>query len=61
MRIEYEAGLASDVIEGLRKIGHHVFEGPYDSGFSSVTAISCNPNQYVPIFDPRRSGSKSVF
>lgn len=60
MQIEYEAGLDEDIVEGLKKVGHKMFEGPYDSGFSSVTAISVSDDKYSPVFDPRRQGSSSV-
>lgn len=60
MRIEYEAGLDQDVVDGLAQVGHRMFEGAYDSGFSSVTAIGCDDTKCTPTYDPRRNGSATV-
>lgn len=60
MHIVYENGLDEDIVQGLKKVGHQMIEGPYDSGFSSVTAIGVSDGKFSPVFDPRRQGSSSV-
>lgn len=60
MRIEYEPGLSDEIIQGLQKIGHEMHLSPPD-GFVALTAISREGDKLVPVFDPRRLGSFSVF
>lgn len=60
MRLEYESGLDQSIVDGLAKVGHVMYEGPYDSGFSSVTAIGCDGMKCTPMYDPRRQGSVTL-
>lgn len=61
MRLEYERGIPDDIVEGLRKIGHVMYESPSDSGFASLTAIGRDGKKLVPVFDHRRKGSLEVY
>lgn len=61
MRLEYEAGFSNEIINGLEKIGHKMHLASPDSGFASLTAIGRDGNKLVPVFDPRRLGSSSVY
>lgn len=61
MRIEYEDGLSKELIDGLHKLGHEMHKGPSDMGFASLTAIGRDGNKLIPVYDPRRLGSSSVF
>lgn len=61
MEISHEADLNKDIVDGLKKVGHKMVQAPSDSGFSSVTAIGCDKNKCMPVYDPRRVGSSSIF
>lgn len=60
MEIEYEMGLEKSIINGLEALGHKMYLGPSDSGFSSLTAIGREGKKLVPVYDPRRLGSTSI-
>lgn len=60
MRLEYEPGLTDGLVQELQKIGHEMFLAPAD-GFVAVTAIGREHDKLVPVFDPRRLGSFSLF
>lgn len=61
MRLMYEEGLADDIVTGLESYGHTTIKANADLGFASLTAIGRNGHKLVPVYDPRRLGSTSVF
>lgn len=60
MNLVHEPGLAQDIVDRLRQIGHVMQATSLNSGFSSVTAISCKSKHCVPAYDPRRGGGVAV-
>lgn len=61
MHVIYEEGLSDEIVAGLSAIGHKMIKGTADHGFASLTAIGREGNKLVPVYDPRRRGSTSVF
>lgn len=61
MEISYEQGLPDEVVKGLESFGHKMTPTSPDLGFASLTAIGREGNKLVPVYDPRRLGSTSVF
>lgn len=61
MQLEYETGFSDEIVKGLEKIGHKMYLSPADHGFASLTAIGRDGNKLVPVYDPRRLGSSSVY
>lgn len=60
MRIDYEPGVPDGIVQGLQKIGHEMHLSPLN-GFVGLTAIGREGSKLVPVFDPQRLGSFSVF
>lgn len=60
MRLEHETGFSKETIDGLKHIGHEMYESPSDKGFASLTAIGREGNQLKAVYDPRRKGSTHV-
>ena len=60
MRLEYEQGISSSIVGGLKQIGHQMYENPSDGGFAALTAIGREGKNLVPIFDHRRKGSIQI-
>lgn len=61
MQITYEHRLDEDIVTGLESFGHKMSRANSDFGFTSLTAIGRDGNKLVPVYDPRRIGSTSVF
>lgn len=61
MQVLYEETLADDIVKGLQSIGHTTVKQTADLGFASLTAIGRDGKKLVPVYDPRRLGSTSVF
>lgn len=61
MQITYERTLVDDLVTGLESFGHKMVRANSDFGFASLTAIGRDGNRLVPVYDPRRLGSTSVF
>lgn len=61
MVLNYETGFDSEMIEGLRDIGHIAEELPSDGGFAAMTAIAWEAHYYSSVVDPRRGGNTVVF
>lgn len=61
MQIEYEQKLDNSLIHGLEKLGHKMVQGPVDYGFASLTAIGRKGHKLIPVYDPRRLGSSTVY
>lgn len=57
MRIQFEEGFDSEILEGLRQKQHVTDQIAADSGFAALVAISKEGNTYSGAFDPRRGGS----
>lgn len=60
MQLEYETAFSADIVNGLKQIGHKMFESPSDKGFASLTAVGRDGKQLVAVYDPRRKGSTYV-
>ncbi|XP_068159542.1 scoloptoxin SSD14 [Drosophila tropicalis] len=56
MEVEYEAEVASNIVDYLRQVNHTMYELPVGSGFAAVTAIGAL-SDLEPYFDRRRVGS----
>lgn len=61
MQLQYEKGVPDDIVAGLQSFGHKMVEGTPELGFAALTAIGRDGNKLVPVYDPRRLGSTSVF
>ncbi|KAJ6638689.1 Scoloptoxin SSD14, partial [Pseudolycoriella hygida] len=54
MRLEYDDGLSSTLVNGLKANGHEMYASPSDAGFASLTGISRQGDQIHAVFDRRR-------
>lgn len=58
MQLEYEDDFPANIVDGLRQIGHTMFEA---IDFSTLTAIGREGEKLVPVYDKRRGGSSEVY
>ena len=61
MSVDFELGFDQTILDGLQGKQHTLSQAPVNSGFTSLTAIGRSGKQFIPVFDPRRQGSISVF
>lgn len=59
MHLEYEDKFPNHIVDGLRQIGHKVYEANYYVAI--LTAIGREGGKLVPFFDKRFDGSSEVF
>lgn len=59
MRIDYDIGFDSSLLDGLATIGHEVQELDDSDGFGCVSAVADDGHRLEAVTDARRYGSSA--